>query len=72
MKLPFSIILQGIVLVLMPVFTLSQIITPNFSFQVSTNFHLIIALIFALSCLRFAEINHPPIFTLFQIIESQI
>ncbi|MDR1988088.1 MAG: hypothetical protein LBQ24_05055 [Candidatus Peribacteria bacterium] len=54
------------------VFTLSQMITQSFLFQVSINFQFTIAFMFAQSCLKFAEINHQPIFVLFQITEFQI
>ncbi|MDR0772423.1 MAG: hypothetical protein LBF15_05360 [Candidatus Peribacteria bacterium] len=50
----FSIILQGIVIVLSQVLTLSQIITHSFLFQVSINSHFTKTFIGLLSCLRFA------------------
>ncbi|NCO31951.1 hypothetical protein GW891_04120 [bacterium] len=68
----FSIILQGIEYDFIPVFTLSHIIIPSFLSQLSINFHFTITFMFSLSCLKFALINQPQIFTLFQIILSHI
>gem|GEM_PF-2840812 len=62
-KVSFSIILPGIVIVFIAVFTLSQIITQSFLFPVSTSSHFTKTFIFAPSCLKFAEINPPQIFT---------
>jgi hypothetical protein len=64
--------LQGIVEVFIAVFTLSPIITQNFLFFVSVKTHFTGTFIFVPSCLKFAAIKPPPIFTLFQITESHM
>ena len=68
----FSIILHGIDEDLIQILQLSHIIIHNLFKPESVNTHFIGTLIFVLSCLKFAVINHQPIFTLFHIRESHI
>ncbi|MDF1682256.1 MAG: hypothetical protein P1U46_00300 [Patescibacteria group bacterium] len=67
----FSRTLPGIDEEFIQVLQLSQIITPSLYKPVFTSFHFTGTLIFALSCLKFAVINHQPTFTQFHIILSQ-